>query len=180
MDHNVIRGIVLDLQDKLLQLQAGLQTLSRELYSENEPGFVSSGPKSPVAVSVNPPSLSLFELHQGDYRFTKPVFLIIGESPSEPVRFWKDVVVRLARWMLKERESVGDTNNPIIAKNRSVFPDHGGDPNSYLVEWEGHWIDTWGNVNVKVANLMTLFTSQGVDPATVKIGVLRRNRPQLP
>ena len=176
MDQNKIRGIVLDLQDNLLRLQAGLQTLSRELYSEINPGSVSNSPKLPTSVSASPTPLSLAELHQGDYRFTKPVYLIIGESPPEPIRFWKEIVVRLALWILKERELVGNIENSIIAKSKSAFPDHGGDPNSYLVQWENYWIDTWGNVNVKVTNLMTLCNAHGVDPTTIKLGVLRRNQ----
>ena len=176
MNEDKVKMVVFDLQGLVLRIQAGLQELNRELYREVDPRQTPPHYDSLAEMVLGPEQLTLYQLHQGDYRFTKPVKLAIGDMPAEPVRYWKEVVVSIAEWFMDHSRFSPDTANPVIARDRGDFTDHGGNPDSYLVKSHGLWIDTWGNVNAKVVKLIALCDAFDVDPSAFRIGVLRRAR----
>ena len=165
--------IILDLQDQLVRLQGTVQALSRELHVRPLQTS-SSDPAALRSDSSGPEPRSLYEMLGSDFRFTRVVELHLGDTPAQPVRFWKEVVVEVAKWVLGEHAFSPDVSNPVVARDRSTFPEHTPNPDSYLVEVGDLVVDTWGNVNTKVSNLIALCNAAGVDPQKVRVTVMRK------
>ena len=167
----------LEIQEMVFELQREVQMLVRMLAVGNSVQ-VSTAKSDPDLIqqgSNKKPGLTLFDIENGDYRYTKPSVVFLPDGSQEAVRSWKDVVLSIVGWMITSGRiktavpSGGRRRHPIVSQRASDLSQTHGNPASYLAQANGWWVDTWGNVNTKARNLIAICKDTDTDPSNFRV-----------
>ena len=168
-----------EVQHRLNELQQKVQDLIKILTLEGDiqtDGEGSLAGQPPNGRGATEGELTLYELTKPEYKGRQRESLRCKNDPPVRVKDWKEVVVKIVMWHIQKGYITEDSpaswgsKYPIISRKREALSQtRGGDPKNYIVEKDGWYIDTWGNVNTRASNLIAICKDVGTDPNDFRV-----------